>query len=157
MIARPETHWALEPFLKLPLSYFLGGWPLMTLLLLSSGPAYGEWVAVEKNNPLPGLQTVYVDPDNIRSQGNLVMIWILIDFDKGVGPFGHGPHPFFSTKTRKQFDCADKRLQWLAYTEFSGHMGAGLAANKDVDKANWYPVGPASLDHALWEVACGKK
>ena len=95
MIARPETHWALEPFLKLPLSYFLGGWPLMTLLLLSSGPAYGEWVAVEKNNPLPGLQTVYVDPDNIRSQGNLVMIWILIDFDKGVGPFGHGPHPFF--------------------------------------------------------------
>ena len=157
VIAGRDTHWALGPFLKLSLSYFSSGWSLVTLLLLSSGPAYGEWVVVEKNNPLPGLQTVYADSDTIRSEGNLVTIWLLIDFDKGIGPLGHGPRPFFSTKTRKQFDCANKRLRWLAYMEFSGHMGAGLAANKDVDKDNWYPVEPASLDHALWEVVCGKK
>ena len=41
--------------------------------------------------------------------------------------------------------------------EFTGHMGAGLAAKKDVDKNNWYLVEPASLDHVVWEVACGKK
>ncbi len=156
MIARPDIHWALEPILKLPLSYFSGVWSLITLLLLS-GSAFGEWVAVEKNNPLPVLQTVYVDPDTIRREGNLVTIWLLINFDKGVGPLGHGPHPFFSTKTHKQFDCANKRLRWSTYTEFTGHMGAGLAVKKDVDKDNWYPVEPASLDHAVWEVACGKK
>ena len=89
MIARPSIHWALEPILKLPLSYFSGVWSLITLLLLS-GPAFGEWVAVEKNNPLSTLQTVYVDPDTIRREGNLVTIWLLIDFDKGVGPLGTG-------------------------------------------------------------------
>ena len=156
VITRPDAHWALEPFLKLPLSYFSGVWSLITLLLLS-GPAYCEWVAIEKNNPLPGLQTVYVDPDTIRRKGKLVTIWQLIDFNKGIGPLGHGPNKFFSMKTHKQFDCADKRLQWLAYTEFSGHMGTGLAANGDVDKDNWLPVEPVSIDQALWEVACGKK
>ena len=30
------------PFLKLPLAYFSGFWLLITLLVLSSGPAYGE-------------------------------------------------------------------------------------------------------------------
>ena len=156
MIARPDIHWALEPILKLPLSYFSGVWSLITLLLLG-GPAYGEWVAVEKKDSLPWLQTVYIDPDLIRREGKLVTIWLLIDFDKGIGPLGHGTRPFISTKTHKQFDCVDKRLQWLAYTEFTGHMGAGLAAKKDVDKGKWYPVEPASLDLAVWEVACGKK
>ena len=157
VIARPDTHWALEPFLELPLSYFSGVWSLITLLLLSSGPAYGEWVAVEKNNPLPGLQTVYVDPDTIHREGKLVTIWQLIDFDKGIGPLGHEPHRFFSTKAHKQFDCADKRFRWLAYTEFSRNMGTGLAANGDVDKDNWLLVEPVSIDQALWEVVCGKK
>ena len=157
VIARPDTHWALEPFLKLPMSYFSGVWPLITLLLLSSGPAYGEWVAIEKNNPLPELQTVYVDPGLIRREGNLATIWLLIDFDKGIGPLGHAPHKFFSTKTHKQFDCVDKRLRWLAYTEFSRNMGTGSAANGDVDKDNWLPVEPVGIDQVLWEVACGKK
>ena len=35
--------------LTLPLAYCLGFWLLITLLVLSSGPAYAEWVAVEKN------------------------------------------------------------------------------------------------------------
>jgi hypothetical protein len=41
--------------------------------------------------------------------------------------------------------------------EFSRNMGTGLAANGDVDKDNWLPVEPVSIDQALWEVACGKK
>ena len=44
-----------------PLACVLGFWSLITLLFLSSGPAYAGWVAVEKDYLLPGLQTVYVD------------------------------------------------------------------------------------------------
>ena len=58
-----------SPFLPLPLAYFSGSWLLITLLFLSSLPAYAEWVAVEKDYLLPGLQTVYVDPDTIRREG----------------------------------------------------------------------------------------
>ena len=70
----------------LPLAYFSGFWLLLTLLVLSSVPAYAEWVAVEKDYLSPGLQTVYVDPDTIRREGNLVTMWQLIDFkwSKGI-------------------------------------------------------------------------
>ena len=147
---------------KQSLACFLGFWSLITLLFLSSVPAYAEWVAVEKNYLVPGLRTVYIDPDTIRREGNLVMMWQLIDFkwmqgNQGMGPLGFGPHRFFSTKTHKQFDCAGQRLRLLAFTEFSRHMGTGIAANGYVDKDNWLPVEPESINQALWEVACGKE
>ena len=91
---------------------------LFTLLFLNSVPAYAEWVAVEKDSLLPGLQTVYVDPDSIRREGNLVTLWQLIDF-KWMQGNPRGTPRFLSTKTHKQFDCAEKRLRLLAFTEFS--------------------------------------
>ncbi len=57
---------------------------LITLLVLRHGPVYAEWVAVE-NNYLPGKQTVYVDPDTIRREGNLVTLWQLTDFQWMLG------------------------------------------------------------------------
>ncbi|HEX7092623.1 MAG TPA: surface-adhesin E family protein [Nitrospiraceae bacterium] len=150
------------PFLKLPLVYISCFWSLITLLIMCTVPAYAEWVAVEKDYLSPGLQTVYVDPDSIRREGNLVTLWQLIDFKKmqgnaGMGPFGFGPHRFLSTKTHKQFDCAAKRLRLLEFTEFSRRMGTGRAANGYVDNGNWLPVEPESINHALWEVVCGKE
>jgi hypothetical protein len=149
-------------FLMLPPAYVSGFWSLITLLVLSSVPAYAEWVVVEKDYLSPRLQTVYVEPDTIRREGNLVTVWQLIDFtwmqgNQGIGPFGFGPHRFFSTKTHKQFDCAGKRLRLLAFTEFSRHMGTGIPADGYVDTDNWLPVEPESMNRALWEVACGKE
>ena len=34
------------PFFKLPLAYFSGFWILITLLVLSSGSGYAEWVSI---------------------------------------------------------------------------------------------------------------
>jgi hypothetical protein len=141
---------------KLPLAYLSGFWPLITLLFLSTVPVYAEWVAVEKDYLAPGLQTVYVDPDTIRREGNLVTLWQLIDFKWGQGN-GRGAHRFSSTESHKQFDCAEKRIRFLAFTEFSRHMGTGIAANGYVDKDNWLPVEPESINRALWEIACGQE
>ena len=147
--------------LKLPLAYGSGFWLLITLLVLSSEPAYAEWVAVENDYLLPGLQTVYVDPDTIRREGNLVTMWQLIDFklmqgNAGMGILGVG-HRVLSTKTHKQFDCAEKRFRVLAVTDFSGNMGTGIPAGAYIDGGNWVPVEPKSINQALWEVACGKE
>ena len=40
----------IRPFCRLPFTYFLGLMSLITLLFLSSGPAYAEWVVVDKND-----------------------------------------------------------------------------------------------------------
>ncbi len=47
-----------------------------------------------------------------------------------------------------------KRVRLLAFTEFSGHMGTGIAANGYVDQDAWLPVEPESINHALWELVC---
>jgi len=129
---------------------------LITVLFLSTVPSHAEWVAVEKDYLLPGLQTVYVDPDAIRREGNLVTLWQLIDFTWMQGN-PRGTPRFLSTKTYKQFDCAEKRLRLLAFTEFSRPMGTGISNDGYVDKENWIPIEPKSMNQALWEVACGKE
>ena len=140
----------------LPPAYVSGFWSLITLLVLSSVPAYAEWVAVEKDYLLPGIQTLYVDPDSIGREGNLVTLWQLIDF-KWMQGSARGPTRFLSTKTHKQFDCGGKRLRLLAFTEYSRNMGTGIAADGHVDRGNWLSVEPESMNQALWEVVCGKE
>jgi hypothetical protein len=151
-----------ENFHTQPLAYFAGFLALVALLFLNTVPVCAEWQAVEKDYLRPGLQAVYIDPDSIHREGNQVTLWQLIDFkwmqgNQGLGPLGFGPHRYFSTKTHKQFDCVGKRVRLLAFTEFSQHMGTGIAAHGYVDKDNWLPVEPESMNQALWEFACGKE
>ncbi|MBH0178630.1 MAG: hypothetical protein HP491_12380 [Nitrospira sp.] len=131
----------------------------MVLLALSGEPVDAGWVPVEKDDVDPGRQTVYLDPDTVIREESLVTVRQLTDYkwmqgNVGLGRFMPGPHRFFSTMTRKQFDCGTKRVRLLAFTEFSGHMGTGIAANGYVDQDAWLPVEPESINHALWEWAC---
>ena len=142
-------------FLTLSPAYVSGIWSLFTLLFLSAVPAYAEWVPVEKNNESAGRLTVYVDPNTIRREGNLVTMWQLIDFKTMQG--GRSPSRFSSTKIHKQFDCAEARTRLLRVTDFWGNMGTGEPAEAYVEKGNWVPVKPDSMNQALWEVACGKE
>ena len=56
----------IPPSHRLPLTSILGFWLLLTLLLLSSRPAYAEWVKMNENDTF----TVCVDPDTIRRKGD---------------------------------------------------------------------------------------
>ncbi len=127
---------------------------LITLLVLSHGLVYAEWVAIEKKYQTTDRQSVYIDPATIHRDGNLVLLWQLIDFQWMQGN-PKGTPRFLSTKTHKQFNCAEKCLRLLAFTDFSRRMGTVIRNAGYVDKDRWLPVEPESLNHALWEVACG--
>ena len=152
---RPFLRLLVNRFLAMPLAYVLGFGTLITLLMLSRGPVYAEWVAIEKQYQSPGRLTLYVDPDTIIREGHLVTMVILIDWKWMQG--NRSPTRFSSTINTKQFDCAKKRLRWLASTDFYGHMGTGEAAGAAIGGGNWIPVKPESLDHALSTVACNKQ
>jgi hypothetical protein len=92
----------------------------------------------------------------MRREGNLVTIWQLIDITWMQGN-PSGSTRFLSTKTHKQFNCADKRVRLLAFAEFSRSMGTGLPRDGHVDKDHWLPIEAESISHALWEAACGKE
>lgn len=127
---------------------------VITLLVLSGGPAYAEWVPLDPPYQSPGLQTVYVDPDTMMRAGQFVTLWQLTDFTWMQG--GRKGTRFFSTMTQSKFNCANKRVRLLAFAWFSLRMGRGKAAAGYVDTDHWLPVKPESPNQGLWEWACGK-
>ena len=142
---------SVRPIRSLLLTCLLSFGSVITLLLLSSGPASAEWVAVSTADP--GM-TVYADPDSIRRKGELVKMWSLYDFKteqyvRGV--------LLLSSKGQVEYDCAQERLRGLAVAEYSGNMGTGTVLYSDSSEGKWIPVAPHGVIQALLTVACSKK
>jgi hypothetical protein len=144
------------PFIK-PIATGLIPCLLLSCLLLAFGDhqAFAEWVTVEKPYPVRELQTLYIDPATIRREGNLVDVWQLTDYKWMQGGPKATPR-FLSTTIHKQFECTDKRLRLLAYTEFSHRMAAGSASNGYVDKDRWLAVEADSINETLWTILCSR-
>jgi len=137
----------IGPFLKLPLAF----WFLITLLVLSSGPAYAEWVLVSGGISDQVKMSVYTDPDTIRRKGDLVKMWHLYDFKTMMSG------SFLSFKAQREYDCTEERSRTLATTYFSGNMGTGKMVGTNSDETKWIPDSPGSVGEGLWNAACIKK
>jgi hypothetical protein len=124
---------------------------LITLLLLSSRPAYAEWVSVSANN---SGETVYVDPGTIRRTGDMVKMWALYDFKTIQTVLDTS---FLSRESQREYDCVEERTRRIALTYFTGNMGSGTVVYSDADEQKWEPVQPQSVAQSLWKVACAKK
>ena len=125
---------------------------VITLLVLSSSPAYADWVKVSDSDEAG--MTVYVDPATIRRNRNLVKMWQFYDYKTVQTVAGIG---FLTVKEQWEFDCAEERRRVLALTEFSGNMGSGTVVYTNSEVGKWQPVAPSSIGQLLWKFACGKK
>ena len=125
---------------------------LTALLVLSSGPAYAEWVKVSGNEQ--GDMTVYVNPDTVRRKEEMVEMWVLFDFKTTHTVAGH---LMLSIKGQEEYDCDGKRRRVLTFSEFSGNMGGGKEINSTSQEGTWVPVAPESVVQTLWTFACGKQ
>jgi len=134
----------IRPFLTLSLA-------LITLLVLSSGPASAEWVRALNNQTDP---TLYVDSDTIRRNGTVVKWWELLDYKTVQTVAGIS---FLSMKLLREYDCAGEQIRVLAMADFSGNMATGTVVFTDFTQSNWVPVQPESKGQALWKAACGKE
>ena len=134
----------IRPFLTLPLV-------LITLLVLSSAPAYAEWVRALNKQTDP---TLYVDSDTIRRNGTVVKWWELLDYKTVQTVAGIS---FLSMKVLREYDCAGEQIRVLAMADFSGNMANGQVVFTDFAQSNWEPVQPESMGQALWKFVCGKE
>jgi len=125
---------------------------LITLLVLSSGPAYAEWVAV--GGKVEAGMGAYADPVTMRREGDLVKMEVLFDFKTRQTKAGVS---YSSANAQMEYDCAEQRFRGLAVMYFSGNMGSGNLLDRSSGKGKWLPVSPGSLDQTLWKVACSKK
>ena len=139
-------------FFKLPQTYHLGFlFPLM-LLILSSQPAYAEWVLVSGDDEA-GLK-VYVDTATLRRNGNLAKMWQLYDYKTVQTVAGDS---LLSMKRFNEYDCTEERTRMLGYTWFSSNMGNGNVVYSTTEQLPWEPVVPRTINRTLWKVACEKK
>jgi hypothetical protein len=144
--------YSTRPFLRLPLAYALGFGALVTLLVLSSGPAYAEWMAIGSSEGAGGT-TVYVDPDTIQRKGDLVKMWALFDFKT----IQNGEDfSYLSYRMQKRFDCARKRSQPRAAAYYSENMENGSVVFHKTGEGEWQPIAPGSVGHVLWDLGCSE-
>jgi hypothetical protein len=141
---------SIRPCRRLPLASFMGFWLLLTLLLLCSGPAYAEWVALGGSD---SGTTVYVDRDTSLPKGKVMKMWILYNFTRGRTVGGES---YFSNKVHGEYDCAQARHRTLVDMRFSSTMGFGKVVYNKSSKGKWAPVAPEGLDKILWKLACHK-
>ena len=141
-----------EPFVKLPLCYFVGFCLLITLLVLSRGQGCAEWVPVASNDER-GV-TTYVDPDTISHKGYLVKLWTLFNW-KTLQT--EASDSYLSSKEQIQLDCAEERIRLLAFTLFSGNMGSGNVVKADSYETKWELIQPRSINRVIWIFVCVKK
>ena len=125
---------------------------LITLLVLSSGPAYAEWMTVSIIDETGA--TVYVDPDTIHRKGDRVTMWELIDYETIQIVTGAS---FLSARLQREYDCAGDLHRTLELAKLSGNMGTGKVIRITSDEQKWEPVDPGSIAKRLWRFACDKK
>lgn len=126
---------------------------LITLLFLSSGPAYAEWVVLVDSDSEP-IGTVYFDPDSIRRKGDVVKVWHLFDYKTAPKK---APIPYLSSRGQSEFDCEDERVRRLSERYFPGNMLKGEQVYWTSDATEWEPVAPGSVGQRMWKVVCNKK
>ena len=130
-------------------------WLLIIMPALMHNNVDAGWVAIDQQYQSPGLQTVYIDRDTMRREGDLVTLSALIDWTWMQG--NRSPTRFYSTNMTKQFDCVEKNVRTLAATDFYGHMGTGepIGGSGYTSEGHWVAIEPESLNQGLWEAACG--
>lgn len=139
------------PFLTLPLAYVLGFEALVTLLVLSSSPAYAGWMSVGASD---SGTTVYADSAIIRREGDQVKMSVLFDFKTNQTK---SDVSYLSAQAQMEYDCADQQFEGHVVLYFSDNMGRGQLLDRSSGRGKRLRVSPGSLDHDLWKLACGKK
>ena len=121
------------------LTAVLSGW---------AGPVFAGWVALEKQDQPAGLETIYVDPDQIQRRGRSTTLWQLTDLK------WNNTTRFLSLKIHKEFDCTHSRVRVLQVIEFSRQMGTGRSRSGYIENGNWQPVETRTVNDALRRIAC---
>ncbi|HKY72192.1 MAG TPA: surface-adhesin E family protein [Nitrospira sp.] len=128
---------------------------LSLIALLGVGQVRAEWVDIGgKVQDGLTIYRVYIDPDHIHHNGDIVTLWALFDY-KSIQSIVGGP--WLSSKAQRQFDCAEHRIRLLGYMTFTGNMGSGEPVFSNSQESEWEPIASDSIDSKLWDVACSKK
>ena len=120
---------------------------LITLLLLESATAFGEWVKVTESDRV----SVYMDRATFRRDGDVLKVSLLYDLKAAPN---RTAEQYLSIKTLREYDCAEQKDRSPATYWYSEHMGRGEVVMSSGFAQEWSKVVPGSIGHDIWNVAC---
>ena len=123
-------------------------WMASALALLSLSAA-AEWQLVGSNSQA-GL-TVYVDTVSKVTDGSLVKMWNLSDYQF---PNERGRK---SEKIQYEYDCQASNTRMLTAIGYSGNMGDGSLVFNVSTTQDWRPVPPDTSIFERWKLDCKKE
>ena len=129
---------------------------LLMLVAACSGPVATEWITVKDRTPTGDGFVTYAAPSTIRKTFTKVKMWSMIDSTviQGDGL----DRPRFSWIDEWEYDCREKTLRPLRFSEYSGKMGTGENVyTQTLPGSQWMSVNPGSVSETLWKLACGKE
>lgn len=128
----------------------LGFSALAIFLLVLSEAACAEWQQVEAFED--GVR-VFVDKASVRRSGDTAQVVHLV---RWAEPQEEPGQPAYrSTLVRTAYDCVGKREKYLSSVSYAGTMGNGVKVAADGREAEtWYSISEASMEEALWKIAC---
>jgi hypothetical protein len=97
---------------------------------------------------------LYVDPESISRNGDVVSVWVLDDLKTAQT---RGFSTFLSTRAQEEHDCSQKRFRLVAVERFAGNMGTGNSIYKKSGESHWAPIPRESMAQSVWKFVCGKK
>lgn len=117
-------------------------------LLVLAGNAWAEWTFVDTNKEV----TMYADTATIRRYGNIVKMWVLVDYS---APKLIAERIRSSAMQFDEFDCKEMRTRTLQFTSYKGNFGKGEVVSSGTETP-WSFVSPGSLGESSLKVACKK-
>ncbi len=122
----------------------------VALMLLSSGPAYAEWVVIDTFED----ETIYMDLDTIHRKEDLAEISVISDFN--AAKHLQDGSRYRSARLLHQYNCIEQRFRLLAVTLFAGNMGNGAMLDALAKEGTWHPIHSDNVSRQLMELACPK-
>lgn len=116
----------------------------------SAAPLRAEWLLVDRNDRAK----IYVDPESISRNGDVVSVWVLDDLKTAQT---RGFSTFLSTRAHEEHDCSKARFRLVAIERFAGNMGTGNSIYKKSGESHWAPIPRESMAQSVWKFLCRKK
>lgn len=126
---------------------------LLCLACFFFSSAHAEWIKVDQSNK----RTTFVDGDSIQADGDIVKVWMLIDFDEPQG-LSVANKKFFSTRILNLINCRDGTSAISSMSQHSQlHAGGETINNHTFRSLDWNLIPPATITSSLAGVLCKRR
>ena len=112
---------------------------------------YAEWQPVGTTE----LFSHYIDRGGISKTDHLAKMWVLDDYK--IPQKTLDGKPFFSVRTREEYDCKKEQVRTHSVIAHADHMGKGVYVwGNNYPSDPWRPISRGSLDETYRKIACGE-